>query len=72
VLEGSTRVDLSQHKIKMVIIIVLKLDLGLTQGKALITNYEGQPGLTRVNIRIKIIIIVVIIFLKPDSGVDLG
>jgi hypothetical protein len=56
----------------MVIIIVLKLDLGLTQGKALITNYEGQPGLTRVNVRIKIIIIVVIIFLKPDSGVDLG
>jgi hypothetical protein len=40
---------------------------GSTQGKAQITNREGQSRLTRVNVRIKVIIIIV---LKPDCVVN--
>jgi len=51
-------------KIKVVIIVILKLDLGSTWGTTRVTN---QKGSTRVNVRIKIIIIIV---LKSNSGVD--
>ena len=67
VLGGSTSVDPSQHKIKIVIIIVLKLDSRVNTGQGPITDQEGQPGLTRINIRIKIVIIII---LKPNSGVN--
>jgi hypothetical protein len=39
----------------------------LTQGKAQVTSGDGQPRLTRGNIKIKIIIIIV---LKLDLRVD--
>jgi hypothetical protein len=51
-------------KIKVVIIVILKLDLGSIRGTTRVTN---QKGSTRVNVRIKIIIIIV---LKSNSGVD--
>jgi len=54
--------------IKVVIIIILKPNLGVDKGKAHVLGREGQHGLTRVNAWIKMVIIIV---LKPDSGVDL-
>jgi hypothetical protein len=46
VLGESTWVDPGQHKIKVIIIIVLKLYSGLTCGNARVTDQEGQPKLT--------------------------
>ena len=68
-LGGSNQVDMSQNKIKVVIIIVLKLHLEVNPRQSLGHGSVGQLGLTRVNIKIKVIIIVV---LKPDSKVNRG
>jgi hypothetical protein len=68
-LGGSTRVDLGQRTIKVIIIIILKLNLEVDLRQDIFMGREGQLGLTQVNIWIKIIIIII---LKPDLGVDPG
>jgi len=50
----------------MVIIIVLKFDLGFNPGQGL---GHGSRGSTWVIVRIKVVIIIV---LKPDLGVSRG
>jgi len=60
-------------KIKVVIITVLKLDLGVYQAKARVTSQDGQPKLSQVNIRIKTIIIIVLKrSLRVNTGQDPG
>jgi hypothetical protein len=60
-------------KIKVVIITVLKLDLGVDQAKARVTSQDGQPKLSQVNIRIKTIIIIVLKrSLRVNTGQDPG
>jgi hypothetical protein len=58
------RVDSGQHKIKIIIIIVLKLNSGVNPGQDL---GHGLGVSTWVNIKIKIIIIIV---LKLELRVD--
>jgi hypothetical protein len=59
VLERSARVDPGQHKIKMVIVIVLKNYSGVNQGQ----NPGHEPGgSTKVdpgNLRIKVVIFII-------------
>ena len=62
--KGSTWVNPNQHRIKIIIIIVLKIDLEINPRKS---PSFGSRGSTRVTVYIKIVIIIV---LKPDSGVD--
>jgi hypothetical protein len=59
-------VDPGQQKIKVVIIILLKFDLGLNPGQGL---GHGSRGSAWVIVRIKVVIIIV---LKPDLGVNRG
>jgi len=59
-------VDPGQQKINMVIIIVLKFDLGFNPGQGL---GHGSRGSTWVIVRIKVVIIIV---LKLDLGVSRG
>jgi len=47
--------------------MVLKLNSGIDRGKAQVTNREGQPRLTRVNVWIKMVIIIIF---KLDLRVD--
>ena len=63
---GSTHVDPSQHNIKVIIIIILKLDSKVNPGQGL---SHGPRGSTWVNVRIKVVIIII---LKLDSRVDRG
>jgi len=64
VLGGPARVDFDQHKIKVIIIIVLIW--WSTQAKASVIDQEGQFRLTQVNVKIKVVIIV----LKLILGVN--
>jgi hypothetical protein len=60
-------------KIKVVIITVLKLDLGVDQAKARVTSQDGQPKSSQVNIRIKTFIIIVLKHsLRVNTGQDPG
>jgi hypothetical protein len=54
--------------IKVVIIIILKHDLGVDRGKTHVLGRKGQHGLTLVSVWIKTVIIIV---LKSDSRIDL-
>ena len=69
-LDESTRIDPGQHKIKVVIIIVLRFDS--------IVNLEQDSGhesreLTQINVKIKIVIIINLkIQLESQQKHDLG
>ena len=52
----------------MIIVIVLKLTRGSTCDKAPVTSQNGQLGLIRVNVKMKVFIIII---LKPDLKVEL-
>ena len=54
-LDGSTWIDPGQHKIKVIIIIVLKFDSIVNLGQD--SGHESRE-LTRINVRIKIAIII--------------
>jgi len=62
--KGSTWVNPNQHRIKIIIIIVLKIDLEINPRKS--PSYGSRES-THVTVWIKIVIIIV---LKPDSRVD--
>ena len=48
--EGQPRLTLINARIMFFIIITLKLNLRVDQGKMQVTGQKGQYGLTRVNI----------------------
>jgi len=54
---------------RAIIITILKFNSRVNPGQDLGYRTGGQPGLTHVNVKIKIVIIIV---LKPDLGVDRG
>ena len=56
-------------KIKIIFIIVIKLDSRVDAGQNPSHKSGGSIRLTQVNIRIKVVMIIV---LKLDSGFDLG
>jgi hypothetical protein len=64
---GSIRVDSGQCKDKSCYYHSFKPILGVNRNKAQVTGWEGQHGLTRVNVWIQVVIIIV---LKSDSGVN--
>jgi hypothetical protein len=54
--ESQLRLTRVNGKIKVVIIIILKSDSVVNYGKAQVRGWEGQHGLNRVNVWIKIVL----------------